>query len=126
MSLPAGPATTGAPAATNERKFVRRFFAAVVVTYGSVWLAGWIWPAFGESFLGKLVAIPPFTVYLFEELGIPGLTDRGRCDWMWCRPTILGIVITTLVWLLAAWWASLGIARLVQAARTARGGATSA
>jgi hypothetical protein len=101
----------------------RRLFAAAVAAYGAVWLAGWLWPGFGESFLGQLAAVPPFTVYLFEEMGIPGLTDRSRCDWMWCRPTILGIVVTTLVWLAAAWGASLGIVRLVRATRAPGGGA---
>jgi hypothetical protein len=45
-------------------------------------------------------------------MGIPSLTDRSRCDWMWCTPTPLGIVVIAIVWLGVAWLLALGIARL--------------
>jgi len=96
---------------------MRRLFALAVVAYG-VALLGWLaWPSFGESFIGKVVGIPPFSLYIFEHLGVPGLTDRSRCDWMWCKPTILGIVFTTAVWLGAAWLVCAGIAHVTRRAR---------
>jgi len=64
-----------------------------------------------------IVAIPPFSVYLFEHLGVPGLTDPKNCDWMWCKPTSFGVIFTTAVWLIAAWLISAGIARLTERVR---------
>jgi hypothetical protein len=99
-----------------------RLFAAAVTTYG-LGLVGWLfWPLFRESFLGKVVGVPPFSIYLFEHLGVPGLTDRSNCDWMWCKPTLLGIVVAAAVWLGAAWLVSIGIARWIRSTRTPTGG----
>jgi hypothetical protein len=90
---------------------------AIVVIYGLGSAALLLWPAFRESLIGKFVAIPMFSIYLFEHLGIPGLTDRGNCDWMWCQPTVLGIVVAGIVWLAVAWLISVGIARLCRPSR---------
>lgn len=89
-----------------------RLFAAAVTTYGLGLLVWLLWPSFAESFIGGIVAIPPFSIYVFEHFGVPGLTDRSDCNWMWCKPTTLGIVITTIVWLVVAWFVSVGVARL--------------
>ena len=99
---------------------VRRFFAVAVTTYSVGLLGWWLWPAFRESLIGKIVAIPLFSIYLFEYLGVPGLTDRSRCDWMWCSPTIFGIVFTTGVWLGAAWPIARGLAYLSRSRRPPR------
>jgi hypothetical protein len=64
-----------------------------VVIYSLGLLAWLLWPAFRESLIGKFVAIPLFSIYLFEHFGVPGLTDRASCDWMWCTPTALGVVV---------------------------------
>jgi hypothetical protein len=81
-------------------------------------LVAWLfWPTFQESSIGKIVAIPPFSIYVFEHLGVPGLTDRNNCDWMWCKPTIFGIIFTTAVWLGTAWCVSIGIAHLSRSTR---------
>jgi hypothetical protein len=94
-----------------------RLFAAAVTMY-CLGLVAWLfWPAFQESSIGKIVGIPPFSIYVFEHLGVPGLTDRNNCDWMWCKPTILGIIFTTAVWLGAAWCVSIGIAHLSRSTR---------
>ena len=89
-----------------------RLFTAAVTTYGLGLLAWLRSPSFAESFIGGIVAIPPFSVYVFEHLGVPGLTDRSDCDWMWCKPTTLGIVFTTVVWLVVAWLVAVGVARV--------------
>ncbi len=83
-----------------------------MATYGVGLLAWLLWSAFQESWVGKFVAIPGFSIYLFEHLGVPGLTDRGSCDWMWCTPTALGIGVAAIVWFGLAWLVSGGIARL--------------
>jgi hypothetical protein len=102
----------------RPRMSAARLFAAVVTAYG-LGLLGWLLsPSFRESFIGKFVAIPPFSIYLFEHLGVPGLTDRGDCNWMWCKPTRLGIVFTTTVWLVGAWFVSVGVARLGRSAQS--------
>ena len=94
-----------------------RLFASVVTAYGLGWLGWAYWPAFRESFAGQLVAILPFSIYLFDDWGVPGLTDRHDCDWMWCKPTIFGTIFTMLVWLGLAWCASLVVARLLRGSR---------
>lgn len=100
----------------------RRLFAVVVTTYGLGLLGWFFWPAFGKSTVGKFVGIPPFSVYVFEHFGVPWLTDRNNCDWMWCKPTALGIIFTTAVWLGVAWLVSIGIAHLVRSRRIPPGG----
>jgi hypothetical protein len=102
----------------------RRLFGAFVAAYGLGWLGRWLWPAFRESFVGQLVGIPPFSIYVFEHFGVPGLTDRTDCNWMWCKPTILGIVLATAVSLGAAWLVSIGIARVIRSTRTPAGQST--
>jgi hypothetical protein len=92
----------------------RRIFVAIVGVYGLGLLAWWLSPAFRESMVGKFVAIPLFSVYILEHMGVPGLTDRSRCDWMWCTPTTLGIVVVAVVWVGVAWALSLGIARITR------------
>jgi hypothetical protein len=91
-----------------------RLFVAAVITYGMAVLVTWFWPKLQDSLLGMIVIIPPFSVYVFEHFGVPGLTDPRNCDWMWCKPTIFGIVFTAAVWLGAAWLVSSGIARLLR------------
>ena len=101
----------------RSRLSARRLFVAAVTTYG-LGLLGWLlWPSFAESFIGGIVAIPPFSIYVFEHFGVPGLTDRRHCNWMWCKPTTLGIVFITVVWLVVAWGASAGLARLLRSRR---------
>jgi hypothetical protein len=108
------------PASTQTS--ARRIFAAFVAAYGLGLLGRWFWPTFRESFVGQVVGIPPFSIYVFEHFGIPGLTDRTDCNWMWCKPTLLGIVLATAVWLGAAWLVSIGIARVIRSTRTPAGG----
>jgi hypothetical protein len=99
-----------------------RLFAAGVTAYGLGLLAWLRWPSFGESFIGKFVGIPPFSIYVLEHFGAPGLTDRSDCNWMWCKPTRFGIVFTTTVWLVVAWFVSVGVARLSRSTRNPTGG----
>lgn len=109
------------PSSASNRT-ARRVFAACVATY-CLGLLGWLsWPAFRESFIGKVVGIPPFSIYILEHLGVPGLTAHQDCDWMWCRPTIFGVALTTAVWLGVAWLGSIGIARLSRSTGTRAGG----
>jgi hypothetical protein len=102
---------------THECMSARRLFAAAVTTYGLGFLAWLLSHRFRESFIGGLVGIPPFSIYVFEHFGVPGLTDRSDCNWMWCKPTVLGIVVATVFWLGVAWLVSVGIARLIRSAR---------
>ncbi len=90
----------------------RRLFTVAVTIYGVAFLGWRLWPAFRESLIGKIVAIPPFSIYLFEHFGVPGLTDRTNCDWGFCAPSLFGIVFAAAVWLGAAWLIALGLARL--------------
>jgi len=95
----------------------RRLLALATLTYGLAWLAWWRWPQFQESPLGLIIGILPFSVYVFEHFGVPGLTDPTNCNWMWCKPTIFGVIFTTAVWLGVAWLVSSGIARLSERVR---------
>jgi hypothetical protein len=101
----------------RKRLSARRVFAVVVTTYG-LGLFGWLlWPTFQESPVGKIVGIPPFSIYVFEHFGVPGLTDPNSCNWMWCKPTMFGIIFTSAVWLCAAWLFSAGISHLSRSTR---------
>jgi hypothetical protein len=103
--------------ATRLALSARGLFAIVVITYGLAFLASRLWPMLQESLVGMTVGIPPFSVYVFEHFGVPGLTDPKNCDWMWCKPTTFGIVFTTGVWLGAAWLLCAGVARLLRPGR---------
>jgi hypothetical protein len=94
------------------RPSARRLFAVAVTIYGLGFLGWLLWPAFRDSFIGGIVGIPPFSIYLFEHFGVPGLTDPKNCDWMWCKPTMFGTIFIGAVWLGAAWLVSIGIAHL--------------
>src|SRR5262245_13861554 len=111
----------------NRRNLMsaRRLFAVAVTTY-SLGLLGWLLsPTFQESFAGKIVGIAPFSIYVFEHLGVPGLTDRAHCDWMWCKLTLFGIIFTAAVGLIVAWFASVGVGRLSRSTRMPAGGNSS-
>ena len=92
----------------------RRFFAVAVAVYSFGFLGWLLWPAFRDSWIGAIVGIPPFSIYLFEHFGIPGLTNPKDCDWMWCKPTTFGTIFTTAVWLGVAWLGSICVAHLTR------------
>ena len=66
-----------------------------------------------EEMSAYLVMLPFLSIYLFHELGIPGLLQHGgRCGWGWCSPTAWGWVFLALFWLGVAWVLAWGLARL--------------
>ena len=57
------------------------------------------------------VMVPYLSVYLFNNLGIPGLLEHGgRCGWGWCSPTGFGWVFLIVFWIAVAWLIAWGLA----------------
>jgi hypothetical protein len=81
-----------------------RIYLWMLAIYVALLLPGAIWPAYLESPVGLLVAVPYISVYALDYVGIPGLlANNGACGWGWCAATRFGLVFVTAVWLSLGW-----------------------
>jgi hypothetical protein len=88
-----------------------KFLAALLVVFLLLSLPGFFWPAYLDSPVGLIVAVPYLSIYLFHKLGIPGLLQNdGACGWGWCAPTVFGWIFLLIAWLLIAWLLAWGLA----------------
>ena len=56
-------------------------------------------PSLMDSPLGIIYVFPFLSVYIFHQMGIPGLLEHnGLCGWGWCAPTIFGYIFLLAVW----------------------------
>lgn len=77
-----------------------RILALLVAAYALILLPGYFNPAYLDSAIGMLLLIPLLSVYLFDQLGVPGLLlNSGACAvgagvrprcWAGCLPPWLG------------------------------------
>ncbi len=104
--------------------FEKRTFKVLFVlllAYGLLVLPGLFWTRYLDSPPGLLAAIPFLSIYIFHNIGIPGLLQHdGACGWGWCAPTPIGWAFLIAFWLLLAWLIAWAIAR---AGRPGAGGA---
>jgi len=90
-----------------------KFFAAIVLVFLLLSLPGLVWPAYLDSPAGLAVAVPYLSIYLFHQMGIPGLLEHnGLCGWGWCPPTAFGWGFLTTFWLLLVWIVAWGLSSL--------------
>jgi len=98
----------------SARRRTAPVFIALVGLYGLLLLPGLFFPAYLDSPLGLLAAIPYLSIYLFHALGIPGLLQHdGACGWGWCAPSLAGWVFLLLLWGGLAWLAARGLCSLL-------------
>ena len=98
-----------------------RVFLGMLAIYVALLLPGAIWPAYLDSPVGLLVAVPYLSVYALDYLGIPGLlVNNGACGWGWCAATPFGLGVVAALWLALGWL----LARLVAVLTTPRGPAS--
>lgn len=72
--------------------------------YGLLCLPAVVWPAYLDSPVGLVIAVPYLSIYLFNMLGVPGLLQNGgMCGWGWCAPSLFGWLFLGVVWLSASW-----------------------
>lgn len=91
----------------------RRILALLVAAYALILLPGYFNPAYLDSAIGILLLIPLLSVYLFDQLGIPGLLlNNGLCGGGWCAPTLLGWMLAAFVGLLPLWLLAWAMAAL--------------
>ncbi|MDO8267785.1 MAG: hypothetical protein Q7T32_08120 [Moraxellaceae bacterium] len=91
----------------------------LVAGYMALLLPGAVWPAYLDSPVGILAVIPFLSVYLFHNIGIPGLLEHnGLCGWGWCAPTLFGWVFIVLFWLLVAWLLAWLVAHVLMARKS--------
>ena len=90
-----------------------RILALLVAAYALILLPGYFNPAYLDSAIGILLLIPLLSVYLFDQLGIPGLLlNNGLCGGGWCAPTLLGWMLAAFVGLLPLWLLAWAMAAL--------------
>jgi hypothetical protein len=88
-----------------------KVLAILMLAYGLLYLPARIWPAYADSPIGLLFAVPFISVYAFHALGIPGLLQHdGACGWGWCAPTPFGWAFLAAFWIGLAWLAARAIA----------------
>lgn len=95
-----------------------KILGLILVAYVLLLAPGFFWPAYLDSPVGVLLLVPMLSIYLFHSAGVPGLLqNNGLCGWGWCAPTWFGWTFLVLVWLMAAWAVSHGVARLTSGPR---------
>ncbi len=73
-----------------------------------------IWDSYLQTPLGLAATLPYFSIYLFHNLGMPGLLENnGVCGWGWCSPTTFGWCFLILFWLSIMWLISLALTKLI-------------
>lgn len=101
-----------------ERTTVKVFFI-IAITYLVIWLPYAVWQSDLPAGLEPLYAILGFAhlipIAVLSRLGIPGLLDNNghNCGWGWCGPTILGYLVTIVLWTQAAWLLAWLISKLI-------------
>lgn len=90
-----------------------KFFAAIIATLLLLSSPALVWPGYLDSPVGLIVAVPYLSIYLFHQIGIPGLLENnGLCGWGWCAPTISGWVFLATFWCLMTWLLAWGLSSL--------------
>ena len=81
-------------------KVITSLTLRILIGYGILVLVHWMLSTVSNiDALGILVAAPFLAVYLFSNMGIPGLLEHGgRCGWGWCEPTLFGYLFLVLFW----------------------------
>lgn len=104
--------------AIEAHMFQRRtfkFFVSLIGLFLVLASPALIWPDYLDSPLGLALAIPYLSIYLFDQIGIPGLLqNNGACGWGWCAPTAFGWVFLVTFWLSVTWLLAWGLSRLPQ------------
>lgn len=99
-----------------------KVFFLLLAVYGLLVLPAYLGLAFLEKTSGFLVMIPYLSIYLFNQLGIPGLLEHGgQCGWGWCSPTAFGAVFIIAFWLGTMWLLAWGLGALGSRVGLSRG-----
>ena len=103
----------------NQRRMFKprtlKFFAAIIATLMLLASPALVWPGYLDSPVGLIVAVPFLSIYLFHQIGLPGLLQHdGACGWGWCAPTVLGWVFLCVFWLFVIWLLAWGVARMTE------------
>ncbi|MDP2007573.1 MAG: hypothetical protein Q8K45_18020 [Rubrivivax sp.] len=90
-----------------------KIFLVLIAGYACLVLPALAWPAYLDTPMGLVFALPYLSVYLFHGIGVPGLLQhRGLCGWGWCAPTVFGWAFLAVFWLGVAWLLATVIARV--------------
>lgn len=90
-----------------------KILAALLPGYALLVIPAYWGPSYLEELSSYFAMVPLFSIYIFQNIGIPGLLEHGgSCGWGWCAPTALGWVVLVLFWLGIAWFIAWGLACL--------------
>lgn len=92
-------------------KTVIKYYLLTLALYGALMLLSSVLPE--GNILAYVVLVPYFAVYIFHQIGIPGLLENnGLCGWGWCSPTDWGWTFLVCFWLTFTWIAIWGSVRI--------------
>jgi hypothetical protein len=92
-----------------------KILAALLALYILFCLPAYFGPAFLQEPSSYLILVPFLSIYVFHQLGIPGLLEHGGyCGAGLCSPTAFGWAFLAVFWIVAAWLLAWGVARLTR------------
>jgi hypothetical protein len=87
----------------------------LIAIFGGLLLLAVVSDEYLDTSIGVIFAVPFLSIYIFHNLGIPGLLqNNGACGWGWCAPTLWGWVFLILFWILFLWFIVWGIAKFTK------------
>ena len=91
---------------------ILKILLILIAIFGALLLLAVVSDKYLDTSLGGIYAVPFLSIYIFHNLGIPGLLhNNGACGWGWCTPTLWGWIFLILYWILFLWFIAWGIAR---------------
>lgn len=77
-----------------------RFFLIACAALALFAAPAFVWPAYADSPIGFLFAMPYLSGLLLHGFGVPGmLVNNGACGWGWCKLTTFGWALVAALWL---------------------------
>jgi hypothetical protein len=80
--------------------------------FGGLLLLAVVSDKYLDTSIGVIFTVPFLSIYIFHNLGIPGLLqNNGACGWGWCAPTLWGWALLIPFWILFLWLIAWRIAK---------------
>jgi len=87
-----------------------KILAALLSGYALLVIPAYWGPSYLEELSSYFAIVPLFSIYIFHNIGIPGLLEHGgACGWGWCAPTAFGWVVLVLFWIGVVWFIAWGL-----------------
>ncbi len=92
-----------------------KILLTLVVLYALLVSIGFYSDKYLNTDILRFVTFPFFFVYIFSNIGIPGLLENnGHCGWGLCEPTFFGWSFIFVFWLFILWLVSWGLSKFIK------------